>query len=122
MPLAQPAVRQGWVAGANAAGARPEARYAGVTGTNAVKVFGLEVARTGLSLEEARSAGFDASTIEDESSTRAGYYPGGDKILTRIIMTKAAGCSARRWSGAKASPAHRRVCRRAPRQSQNRRC
>ncbi|HZH90156.1 MAG TPA: FAD-dependent oxidoreductase [Pyrinomonadaceae bacterium] len=88
MPLAQPAVRQGWVAGANAAGARPEARYAGVTGTNAVKVFGLEVARTGLSLEEARSAGFDASTIEDESSTRAGYYPGGDKILTRIIHDK----------------------------------
>ena len=88
MPLAQPAVRQGWVAGANAAGATPEARFAGVVGTNAVKVFDLEVARTGLSLEEARDAGFDASTIEDESSTRAGYYPGGAKILTRVVYDK----------------------------------
>ncbi|HEY1404228.1 MAG TPA: FAD-dependent oxidoreductase [Pyrinomonadaceae bacterium] len=88
MPLAQPAVRQGWVAGANAAGRMPEARFAGVVGTNAVKVFDLEVARTGLSLEEARGAGFDASTSEDESSTRAGYYPGGAQILTRIVHDK----------------------------------
>ncbi|MDQ1524369.1 MAG: hypothetical protein QOE47_2293 [Pyrinomonadaceae bacterium] len=88
MPLAQPAVRQGWVAGANAAGATPETRFAGVVGTNAVKVFDLEVARTGLSPEEARGAGFDASVIEDESSTRAGYYPGGAKILTRVIYDK----------------------------------
>ncbi|MDQ1589539.1 MAG: hypothetical protein QOG71_166 [Pyrinomonadaceae bacterium] len=88
MPLAQPAVRQGWVAGANAAGATPEVRFAGVVGTNAVKVFDLEVARTGLSPEEARGAGFDASVIEDESSTRAGYYPGGVKILTRVVYDK----------------------------------
>jgi len=85
MPLAQPAVRQGWVAGANAAGATPEARFAGVVGTNAVKVFDLEVARTGLSLEEARAEGFDAAVIEDETSSRAGYYPGGGKILTHVV-------------------------------------
>src|SRR5947199_150274 len=61
-PLGQPAVRQGWVAGANAArGDSSQARYAGVVGTNVCKVFGLEVARTGLSIEEARAAGFDAA-------------------------------------------------------------
>ncbi|HEV7904363.1 MAG TPA: FAD-dependent oxidoreductase [Pyrinomonadaceae bacterium] len=87
-PLAQPAVRQGWVAGANAAGASPEARFAGVVGTTAVKVFDLEVARTGLSLEEAQSAGFDASLSEDESTSRAGYYPDKTKISTRIIHDK----------------------------------
>lgn len=87
-PLAQPAVRQGWVAGANAAGATPAARFAGIVGTNAVKVFDLEVARTGLSMEEAQAENFDASIIEDESSSRAGYYPGGGKILTRIIYDK----------------------------------
>ncbi|HEX8423810.1 MAG TPA: FAD-dependent oxidoreductase, partial [Pyrinomonadaceae bacterium] len=87
-PLAQPAVRQGWVAGANAAGVTPEARFAGVVGTTAVKVFDLEVARTGLSLEEARAEGFDASASEDESPSRAGYYPNGAKILTRIIQDK----------------------------------
>ena len=85
-PLGQPAVRQGWVAGANAAGdTSAEARYAGVVGTNVVKVFGLEAARTGLSLEEAREAGFDASETEGETHSRAGYYPGGSKIHTRLV-------------------------------------
>jgi NADPH-dependent 2,4-dienoyl-CoA reductase/sulfur reductase-like enzyme len=85
-PLGQPAVRQGWVAGANAAGdSSAEARYAGVVGTNVVKVFGLEAARTGLSLEEAREAGFDASETEGETHSRAGYYPGGSKIYTRLV-------------------------------------
>jgi len=88
LPLAQPAVRQGWTAGANAAGANPQARFAGVVGTNAVKVFDLEVARTGLSVEEARAENFDASMLEDETASRAGYYPGGANILTRIVQDK----------------------------------
>ena len=86
-PLGQPAVRQGWVAGANAAGAdaSPAARYAGVVGTSVVKVFGLEVARTGLSLAEAAGAGFDAAESESDSHTRAGYYPGGSEVHTTIV-------------------------------------
>ncbi|MDT5296644.1 MAG: hypothetical protein QOJ76_3524 [Acidobacteriota bacterium] len=89
-PLGQPAVRQGWVAGANAAlGDAPvEARYAGVVGTSAVKVFRLEAARTGLSLEEAVSVGFDAAESEGEASSRAGYYPGGSKIYTRLVTDR----------------------------------
>jgi NADPH-dependent 2,4-dienoyl-CoA reductase/sulfur reductase-like enzyme len=85
-PLGQPAVRQGWVAGANAVGdAGAGARYAGVVGTNAVKVFGLEVARTGLSLKEAVEAGFDATETENDSHSRAGYYPGSSRIHTRLV-------------------------------------
>ena len=86
-PLGQPAVRQGWVAGANAAAgdSADGARYAGVAGTSAVKVFGLEVARTGLSLEEALEAGFDAAEAGGESHSRAGYYPGGSEIHTRLV-------------------------------------
>jgi NADPH-dependent 2,4-dienoyl-CoA reductase/sulfur reductase-like enzyme len=87
-PLGQPAVRQGWVAGANAAGgdaAGASARYAGVVGTTAVKVFRLEAARTGLSLEEAQAAGFDAFEVESVSHSRAGYYPGGAEIYTRVV-------------------------------------
>ncbi|MFL6207563.1 MAG: FAD-dependent oxidoreductase [Pyrinomonadaceae bacterium] len=85
LPLGQPAVRQGWIAGANAAGAQPAERYAGVVGTNTVKVFDLEVARTGLSLREAQAAGFNAAASEDETPSRAGYYPGGARIRSRII-------------------------------------
>jgi NADPH-dependent 2,4-dienoyl-CoA reductase/sulfur reductase-like enzyme len=86
-PLGQPAIRQGWVAGANAARGDTSvgARYAGVVGTNAVKVFRLEVARTGLSLEEALSVGFDSAEVESETPSRAGYYPGGSKIYTRLV-------------------------------------
>ncbi len=92
-PLGQPAVRQGWVAGANAAAegagvGAAEARYAGVVGTNVVKVFGLELARTGLSLEEALDAGFDAEETTDETASRAGYYPGGSKIFTALVSDR----------------------------------
>lgn len=87
-PLGQPAVRQGWIAGANAAGTSPTARYPGVVGTNVVKVFALEVARTGLSLAEAQAAGFAASVVETETPSRAGYYPGGAKILTCIVQDR----------------------------------
>ena len=89
-PLGQPAIKQGWVAGANAArgDSWTDARYAGVVGTNVVKVFRLEVARTGLSLEEARGAGFDASETETETLSRAGYYPGASKIKTRLITDR----------------------------------
>ncbi len=85
LPLGQPAVRQGWIAGTNASGAQTPARYAGVVGTNAVKVFDLEVARTGLSLAEAQAVGFAATAADDETHSRAGYYPGGAKLLTRIV-------------------------------------
>ena len=89
-PLGQPAVRQGWVAGANAArgDASNTARYAGVVGTTAVKLFGLGLARTGLSLEEATAAGFDAEAFESDSHTRAGYYPGSEKIHTRLVADR----------------------------------
>ncbi|HYY98115.1 MAG TPA: FAD-dependent oxidoreductase [Pyrinomonadaceae bacterium] len=89
-PLGQPAVRQGWVVGANAArgDSSDAARYAGVVGTNAVKLFGLELARTGLSLEEAAGAGFDAEETEAESHTRAGYYPGASRIHTRLVADR----------------------------------
>ena len=89
-PLGQPAVRQGWVAGANASrgDSSTEARYAGVVGTNAVKLFGLELARTGLSLEEATEAGFDAVETETDAHTRAGYYPGGSKIHTQLVADR----------------------------------
>ena len=87
-PLGQPAVKQGWIAGANAVEDGTQERYSGVVGTNVVKVFDLEVARTGLSETEAHAAGFDAFAVESESFSRAGYYPGGSRILTRIVSDR----------------------------------
>ncbi|MDQ3133322.1 MAG: pyridine nucleotide-disulfide oxidoreductase, partial [Acidobacteriota bacterium] len=42
----------------------------------------------GLSLGEALRENFDASSTESESPSRAGYYPGGAKILTRLIQDR----------------------------------
>lgn len=89
-PLGQPAVKQGWTAGRNAANSNsaPTEKYEGVVGTNVIKLFDLEIARTGLSLEEARRDGFDAEATESESNSRAGYYPGGSKIVTRLVTDR----------------------------------
>lgn len=88
-PLGQPALRQGWVAGDNVAG--QDAAYSGVVGTNVVKVFELEVARTGLSLTDAKAAGFDATEIDDKSVSCAGYYPGGSAIRTHLVTDRRTG-------------------------------
>lgn len=87
-PLGQPAIKQGWIAGANAVEDGTRERYSGIVGTNVVKIFNLEVARTGLSETEARDAGFDATSVDSETPSRAGYYPGGSKILTRIVSDR----------------------------------
>lgn len=87
-PLGQPAVKQGWVAGVNASNVGSSEKYAGIVGTNIVKVFDLELARTGLGVDEARECGFDVETVENETYSRAGYYPNGSKIFTRLIYDR----------------------------------
>lgn len=87
-PLGTTANKQGRVAGENAAGGR--ARFWGIVGTAAVKVFRLEVARTGLSLAEARAAGLDAAAASIRGVSRAGYL-GGQEITARLIADRATG-------------------------------
>jgi CoA-dependent NAD(P)H sulfur oxidoreductase len=87
-PLGTTANKQGRVAGENAAGGR--GRFAGIVGTAAVKVFSLEVARTGLSLEQAREAGFSARAATVRAPSRARYL-GGKDILVKMIADRASG-------------------------------
>lgn len=89
VPLGTTANKQGRVAGINVAGGR--AIFKGIVGTMAVKVFQLEVAATGLSAGEAATAGFLPKVVEVESRSRAGYYPGGHKINTRLIYDERTG-------------------------------
>lgn len=84
IPLGPAANKQGKVAGDNAAGRR--ASFVGVAGTAVVKVFGLEVARTGLSLAEATKAGFKAKASLVTARSRAGYYPGSEPLTIKIIF------------------------------------
>lgn len=82
-PLATGSNRSGRVAGMNAAG--ESAEYTGITKTEVVKVFSLNVGRTGLNEEEAKHAGFDPVSVTITASSRAKYYPGAQQL--RIKMT-----------------------------------
>lgn len=86
IPLGDTANKQGRVAGTNAAGG--DETFPGIVGSAVVKIFELAVARTGLSLEEAKEAGFnaDSHTITDRS--RAGYYPGAKPLTITLIFDK----------------------------------
>ncbi len=83
VPLGPAANKTGRVAGTVAAGG--DARFAGVVGTAVVKVFDLEVARTGLTLTEARAAGLAARATDVVSRSRAKYYPGVTPLDVRLV-------------------------------------
>jgi NADPH-dependent 2,4-dienoyl-CoA reductase/sulfur reductase-like enzyme len=83
VPLGPTANKTGRVAGTVAAGG--DARFAGIVGTAVVKVFDLEVARTGLTLAEARTAGLPAIAADVVSRSRAKYYPGVRPLHVRVV-------------------------------------
>ncbi|MHB8656287.1 MAG: FAD-dependent oxidoreductase [Terriglobia bacterium] len=87
-PLGTTANKQGRVAGDNAAGGR--SRFAGIVGTAAVKVFSLELARTGLNLAQAKEAGFTARAATVRAAEHARYL-GGKDIIVKIVADQASG-------------------------------
>ncbi|MGD8968651.1 MAG: FAD-dependent oxidoreductase [Anaerolineae bacterium] len=83
LPLGTTAHKQGRVAGENAVGGRAE--YAGSLGTQAVKVFDLVAARTGLRDDEAsKELALDSLTVELETWDHKVYYPGAHALHIRI--------------------------------------
>ena len=82
MPLGTTAHKQGRVAGENAAGGNR--KFQGSLGTQAVKIFDLVAARTGLRDSEAVAAGFEPFTVEFETWDHKAYYPGAKKLYIRL--------------------------------------
>ncbi|MDA8233691.1 MAG: FAD-dependent oxidoreductase [Clostridia bacterium] len=89
IPLAGPANKQGRVAGANAAGGSLE--FPGAYGTSIVKVAKLTAAKTGLNEAEAWAEGFDFQVSYTHSPDHAGYYPGADTMMVKILFDKDTG-------------------------------
>lgn len=87
-PLGTTANKQGRVAGENAAGGN--AMFAGVVGTLVTKVFELEVAKTGVSLEQARAQGFLADKVAITSTSRVRYF-GGRPIDVTLVWERGSG-------------------------------
>ena len=86
IPLGTTANKMGRVAGANAAGRRE--RFGGIVGTAIVRVFGLGIAITGLSVEQARREGFSPISARITSHSHAAYF-GGAPITVELVADAA---------------------------------
>jgi NADPH-dependent 2,4-dienoyl-CoA reductase/sulfur reductase-like enzyme len=89
IPLALRANRAGWAAADNICGIPTTLR--GIAGTAVFKVFSLEVALTGLSVDEARKAGFDPAEVVLESRSRAHGHPGASTIHAQLVGDRKTG-------------------------------
>ncbi|OGO54675.1 MAG: hypothetical protein A2Z32_13100 [Chloroflexi bacterium RBG_16_69_14] len=89
LPLGDVANRQGRVAGENLAGG--DRRFPGVLGTAIFRVFSLTVARTGLTADDARRAGFDPVGCRIDAPSRARYMPGSVPLGIGLVADRPSG-------------------------------
>ena len=89
IPLALRANRAGWAAADNVCGQAVE--LPGVAGTAVFRVFEMEVARTGLTPQEAEKAGFTPAEKMIKTSSRAHAHPGSSPIYVSLVGDKKTG-------------------------------
>ena len=89
IPLGTTANKQGRIAGANVLGLGQ--RYPGIVGTAGFVVFDLEVARSGLSEDQAKMEGFDPVAVTIRQRSRAHGYPGGVPIQVQLVADRETG-------------------------------
>jgi len=89
IPLALRANRAGWAAADNVCGQAVE--LPGVAGTTVFRVFEMEVARTGLTPQEAEKAGFEPAEKMIKTSSRAHAHPGSSPIYVSLVGDKKTG-------------------------------
>lgn len=89
VPLGTTAHKQGRVAGENAAGGSRE--FAGIVGTQVVRVFDRVVAATGLRDAEAAAAQYAPLTVQTTADDHKRYYPGATPIQIRLTGDRETG-------------------------------
>ncbi|MEM2994440.1 MAG: FAD-dependent oxidoreductase [Candidatus Bathyarchaeia archaeon] len=80
------AVRQGKVAGINAAGGY--ALFTGVLGSAVTRLFDMDIGVTGLTENAAKRAKIETVTGTVSSKTKADYYPGALPIKVKLVVEK----------------------------------
>ncbi len=83
------AVRQARVAGINAAGG--DVRFPGIVGAKVTKLFGLEIASTGLTEEMASRLEVPVVKGSIKGSTKPPYYTGGQDLKLKTFFNKDSG-------------------------------
>jgi len=86
VPLGTTANKQGRVAGDTLAGGR--STFRGVVGTAIFVAFGLEVARTGLNMQEAEGARFRPIKTVVQAPAKATYFPGSGRMTVVLISDR----------------------------------
>lgn len=86
LPLGSMANRQGRIIGNNLAGG--ESRFDGAVGSFVVKLFETSLAGTGMSLEVAEAAGFDAFSVMLVQLDRAHFYPTKDLMTLELVVER----------------------------------
>jgi NADPH-dependent 2,4-dienoyl-CoA reductase/sulfur reductase-like enzyme/rhodanese-related sulfurtransferase len=86
MPLGSLANRQGRIIGTNIAGGCEH--FHGTVGTFCLKIFELGVARAGLTVQQAREAGFDPVHTVVVQSDRAHFYPDMQLMYIKLIADR----------------------------------
>jgi NADPH-dependent 2,4-dienoyl-CoA reductase/sulfur reductase-like enzyme len=89
VPLGTHANKHGRVIGHNIGGSY--ATFPGVVGTAVSKVCDLEIARTGLRERDAQRAGFGYVTVTVRSGTKAGYFPGTQRMTVKMTAERHTG-------------------------------
>jgi NADPH-dependent 2,4-dienoyl-CoA reductase/sulfur reductase-like enzyme len=89
VPLGTTANKQGRIAGANIGGA--DEIFRGVLASQVTKVFDLYIASTGLSMEQARDAGYTTASTTIAKKDKASYYPGGEENHIFLLFDKTSG-------------------------------
>jgi len=87
--LAGPANRQGRIAATNVTGGH--AVYGGAIGTSIVRLFENAIAQTGLSTHAAVEAGYQVITSMTRDPSHAGYYPGAESVISKLIIDQNTG-------------------------------
>ncbi|MCB1169208.1 MAG: FAD-dependent oxidoreductase [Leptospiraceae bacterium] len=88
-PLGHTANKQGRIAGMNMSG--EQIAFPGIVGTQVFKFFDRAYALTGLSAQEAKDAGIEFEETSAMRPSRAGYYPGSDKVKMTLLLDKKEG-------------------------------
>jgi NADH oxidase (H2O2-forming) len=83
------AVRQARVAGINAAGG--DVRFPGIVGAKVTKLFGLEIASTGMTQDLANKYEMEVIRASIKGSTKPPYYVGGKDLKVKSYYEKGTG-------------------------------
>ncbi|MCC3144990.1 CoA-disulfide reductase [Halanaerobium sp. Z-7514] len=86
IPLAGPANKQGRIAANNIMGKKE--KYKGTQGTSIAKIFDIVPASTGAAEKDLKAKDFSYQVVHITANNHAGYYPGSQPMMLKLIYQK----------------------------------